>query len=122
PKRAFEDRISREKVSLTILSKPHIKRSIEEEIASMAGIGAEYVWVDTPYVPPLPLSDSQEVTFYEESAEGIREVSVESFLLKSVSEVYNIIRVYTESEYRERVYKAAKEYFESFPKSTRISF
>lgn len=122
PKRAFEDRMSRENVSLAILSKPHIKRSIEEEIASMAGIGAEYVWVDTPYVPPLPLSDSQEVTFYEESAEGIREVSIESFMLKSVSEVYNIIRVYTESEYRERVYKAAKEYFESFPKATKVSF
>ncbi len=122
PKRAFEGRISGEKISLTILSKPHIKKSVEEEIASMAGISAEHVWVDTPYVPPLPLSDSQEVTFYEESAEGIREVSVESFLLKSVSEVYNIIRVYTENEYRERVYKAAKEYFETFPRATRISF
>ncbi len=122
PKRAFENRISHEKISLSILSKPHIKRNIEEEIASMAGINVEHVWVDTPYVPPLPLSDSQEVRFYEESAEGIREVSVDSFLLRSVSEVYNIIRVYTESEYREKVYKAAKEYFETFPKATKVSF
>ncbi|MCS7135810.1 MAG: HD domain-containing protein [Nitrososphaerota archaeon] len=122
PKRAFEDRVSREKVSLAILSKPHIKKSIEEQIASMAEISAEHVWVDTPYVPPLPLSDSQEITFYEEGAEGVKEVSIESFLLKSVSEVYNIIRVYTESEYRERVHKAAKEYFESFSKTTKGSF
>ncbi|MEM2910168.1 MAG: HD domain-containing protein [Nitrososphaerota archaeon] len=121
PKRAFEGRISHEKVSLAILSKPHIKKSVEEEIASMAGISAEHIWIDTPYVPPLPLSDSQEVAFYEESVEGLRQVSVESFLLKSVSEVYNIVRVYTESDYRERVQRAAKEYFEAFPRATRMS-
>jgi len=121
PKRAFEGRISHEKISLAILSKPHIKKSVEEEIASMAGIAPEYVWIDTPYVPPLPLSDTQEVAFYEEGSDGIRQVSVESFLLKSVSEVYNIVRVYTESDYRERVNKAAKEYFEAFPKVTRVS-
>lgn len=113
PKRAYEDRIEHGKLSSMILSEPCMKAKIEEEIAEMAGVPLESVWVDTPYVPPLPILESQEILFYEDGPQGAKQIDIKSPLLKSLGEVYNIVRVYTEKEYRAKVQKAAMDYFQS---------
>jgi len=84
----------------------------EERIARMAGVPRDHVWIDTPYIPPLPYMDEEQVNFYVEDESGIRLVPYTSPLLKFTSKIYEILRVYTEREYLEKVKRASERYFE----------
>ncbi len=77
---------------------------LEEEIAERAGVPRNHIWIDTPYIPPLPYRDDEQIKFYEEEpGGGIRLVEYSSPLLTFTSRIYGIVRVYTEREYIERV-------------------
>ncbi len=77
---------------------------LEEEIAEDAGVPREHVWIDTPYIPPLPYRGDEQIKFYEEGPGGeIKLVEYSSPLLTFTSRIYGIVRVYTEREYLERV-------------------
>ena len=85
---------------------------VEEEIASSAGVPRGRVWIDTPYITPLPFREDERVRFYDEVNGEIKLVDYNSPILEFVTKIYGIIRVYTEREYLEAVRRVAKKYFE----------
>ena len=106
PKVAYEVRLE-EKIPMELRSRSGVEK-VEEEIASMSKVPRKHVIVDTPYIPPLPYRDDEQIKFYEEKVDGtLRIVEYPSPLLTFTSKLYAIIRVYTEREYLERVGRAA---------------
>jgi len=85
----------------------------ERELASLARVPEDHVWIDTPYVPPLPYMDQEQVQFYDEIGGEVRVVAYRSPLLDFTSKIYGMVRVYTEREYLEKVRKVAENYFMS---------
>lgn len=85
----------------------------ERELASLARVPEDHVWIDTPYVPPLPYMDQEQVQFYDETDGEVRVVAYRSPLLDFTSKIYGMVRVYTEREYLEKVRKVAENYFMS---------
>ncbi len=84
---------------------------VEERIAAMAHVPGERVWIDTPYVTPLPFRKDERVQFYDEVNNEEKIVDYTSPLLEFTSKIYGIIRVYTDQGYLENVRDAAKKYF-----------
>ncbi len=107
PKVAYEIRVEED------FPREVLKNSeeVEEEIASSAGVPSERVWIDTPYVTPLPFRKDERVQFYDEVNGEIKIIDYNSPLLEFTTKIYGIIRVYTEREYVEAVRRAAKKYF-----------
>ena len=85
----------------------------ERELASLARVPEDHVWIDTPYVPPLPYMDQEQVQFYDEIGGEVKVVAYRSPLLDFTSKIYGMVRVYTEREYLEKVRKVAENYFMS---------
>ncbi|MDJ0269214.1 MAG: HD domain-containing protein [Aigarchaeota archaeon] len=111
PKRVYETRLIGGKTPARLLSDKELQHSIATSIASRAGLRRELVWIDTPYVPPLPMEEPSAVIFFSEDDGERRIVNVSSPFLQQVSEIYNIVRVYTDSHEREKVARAAAEIF-----------
>jgi hypothetical protein len=107
PKVAYEYRVYERREHLELIRDAEAIKDIEELIAGEAGVPHEYVWIDTPYIPPLPYVDQDRIEFYiEEDGKTILREYV-SPLLKFTSEIYEILRVYTMKEYLDRVSKAS---------------
>ena len=85
----------------------------ERELASLARVPEDHVWIDTPYVPPLPYMDQEQVQFYDETGGEVKVVAYRSPLLDFTSKIYGMVRVYTEREYLEKVRRVAENYFMS---------
>ena len=85
----------------------------ERELASLARVPEDRVWIDTPYVPPLPYMDQEQVQFYDETGGEVKVVAYRSPLLDFTSKIYGMVRVYTERKYLEKVRKVAENYFMS---------
>ncbi len=111
PKRVYETRLIGGKAPAKLLSDKELQQSIAASIASRAGLSRELVWIDTPYVPPLPMEAPSAVIFFSEEDGERRIVNVSSPFLQQVSEIYNIVRVYTDSREREKVAQASAEIF-----------
>jgi len=111
PKSVYETRLRSEKLPVTILRDKSIQQSVASKIASRSGVDVQRVWLDTPYVPPLPMDETSAVTFFSEEGGEMRIVSLDSPLLRQVAEVYNILRVYADVAEREKVARAAEEFF-----------
>lgn len=122
PKLAFEIRPTGEKISLSMLGKDDMKTQIVEHIAEDASLSSDKIWIDSPFIAPLPLSLPSEVPFYSDDGGNFKTVQIYSPLLDALSPVFNILRIYTEKEYRSRVHEAAKKFFEPFPEVTRVSY
>ncbi|MEM1583838.1 MAG: HD domain-containing protein [Nitrososphaerota archaeon] len=107
PKVAYEYRAHERKEHLELIRSAEAIRNIEELIAEEAGVSNKYVWIDTPYIPPLPYVDQDRIEFYveEEGKTILREYI--SPLLKFTSEIYGILRVYTLKEYLDKVSQAS---------------
>jgi len=111
PKVAYEYRIHERRDHLKLIRDAEAVKNIEELIAGESGVPQEYVWIDTPYIPPLPYIDQDRIEFYieEDGKTMLREYF--SPLLKFTSEIYEILRVYTMKEYLDKVSKASAKIF-----------
>lgn len=111
PKVAYEYRIHESREHLKLIRDAEAVKNIEELIAGESGVPQEYVWIDTPYIPPLPYIDQDRIEFYieEDGKTMLREYF--SPLLKFTSEIYEILRVYTMKEYLDKVSKASAKIF-----------
>ncbi|MCX8192368.1 MAG: HD domain-containing protein [Nitrososphaeria archaeon] len=109
PKVAYEYRAYEKKEKLRLIRDPEAINDVEEMIAEEAGVPRNLVWIDTPYIPPLPYIGGDRLEFYMQEDEKIVLKEYYSPLLKFTSEIYEILRVYTMREYVERVAKASEK-------------
>lgn len=107
PKVAYEYRAHERKEHLELIRSAEAIKNVEELIAEEAGVSNKYVWIDTPYIPPLPYVDQDRIEFYMEEDGKIILREYISPLLKFTSEIYGILRVYTLKEYLDKVSKAS---------------
>lgn len=113
----------------TILTKEGVRRQLEEEIASEAGIDAESVYIDVPTLPSVPYhstirDEDVNLPIIQRGKNGRRRI----LRLEDVSNIIpvmkgflNIIRVYTDEKYRETVARASEKLLGD-PFSAKISF
>ncbi|RLF97905.1 MAG: hypothetical protein DRN49_06765 [Thaumarchaeota archaeon] len=110
PKVAYEFKFGEKDFPRELRRKEGIEEA-EEKLAKLAGVPESHVWIDTPYVPPLPYMDQEQVQFFDEIGGMIKTVAYRSPLLDFTSKIYGIVRVYTERQYLEKVRKVAENYF-----------
>lgn len=99
----------------SVFTKENVRLKLEEEIASKADVPVGNVVIDVPSLPSVPYHYAMEIgrinipTFLKtKSGEKIPQKITELSKIVDVLQVYmNIIRVYTEEKYRDRVEDAA---------------
>jgi len=112
PKVAYEFKFGERGFPRELMRREGIEE-VEEELARLARVPENHLWIDTPYVPPLPYMDQEQVQFYDEVGGEVRVVAYRSPLLDFTSKIYGMVRVYTEREYLEKVRRVAENYFTS---------
>ncbi len=109
-----------------ILTKSKVRESIQEEIASMAGVEKDEVIVDVPTLPSVPYNphqlDPMEINIFE-IIDGKRiphNLSDYSNIAEMMKVYLNVIRVYTFDKNRVKVGKAARAVFQEVPDAAQI--
>jgi HD superfamily phosphohydrolase len=109
-----------------VLTKRKVRQSIEEEIASIAGVDCDEVIVDVPTLPSVPYNpyqlDPMEIEIFE-VIDGKRvphNLSEYSNIAEMMKTYLDVIRVYTFDKNRTKVGKAAREVFQEIPDTALI--
>ncbi len=109
-----------------ILTKRKVRESIQEEIASLAGVEKDEVIVDVPTLPSVPYNphqlDPMEVNIFE-IIDGKRvphNLSDYSNIAEMMKVYLDVIRVYTFDKNRAKVGKAARAVFQEVPDAALI--
>ncbi|MFW9868062.1 MAG: HD domain-containing protein [Candidatus Thorarchaeota archaeon] len=109
-----------------ILTKNKVRESIQEEIASLAGVGKDEVIVDVPTLPSVPYNphqlDPMEINIFE-IIDGKRvphNLSDYSNIAEMMKVYLDVIRVYTFDKNRVKVGKAARTVFQEVPDAALI--
>jgi HD superfamily phosphohydrolase len=93
-----------------------IKR-LEGEIAAGAGVGEKDVFIDLPYLSTVPYAhatsfDPEDIPIVDVTDDGgtiVQKLSNLSVLFSMLKGYYNIIRVYTWAQHRDKVARAARD-------------
>jgi len=109
-----------------ILTKSKVRESIQEEIASIAGVEKDEVIVDVPTLPSVPYNphqlDPMEINIFE-IIDGKRiphNLSEYSNIAEMMKVYLDVIRVYTFDKNRVKVGKAARAVFQEVPDAALI--
>lgn len=109
-----------------ILTKSKVRESIQEEIASIAGVEKDEVIVDVPTLPSVPYNphqlDPMEINIFE-IIDGKRiphNLSDYSNIAEMMKVYLDVIRVYTFDKNRVKVGKAARAVFQEVPDAALI--
>jgi hypothetical protein len=103
-----------------------VRESIEEEIASIAGIENYEVIVDVPTLPSVPYNphqlDPMEIAIFEtiDGKKVSRNLSDYSNIAEMMKGYLDVIRVYTFEKNRAKVGRAAREVFQEVPDTALI--
>jgi len=127
---AYEREVQAEDKSVTSLfSIDSVRRQVEEEIASTAGIPPSSVYIDTPSLPSIPyfqkLSvDPMEIPVIDREGGSPRvfKATKLSRTIEVLKGFVNIVRVYTNANDRERVRGACERVLGKLPESVRVSY
>ncbi|TFG35089.1 HD domain-containing protein [Candidatus Thorarchaeota archaeon] len=126
-KSAFEKVLhTQDKFVSKVLTKPKVRQSIEEEIASIAGIENYEVIVDVPTLPSVPYNphqiDPMEIAIFEiiDGQKVPHNLSDYSNIAEMMKGYMDVIRVYTFDKHRSKVGKAAREVFQEVPDTALI--
>jgi HD superfamily phosphohydrolase len=109
-----------------VLTKRKVRESIEEEIASIAGIKNHEVIVDVPTLPSVPYNPHQlnpmEIAIFEivDGKKVSHNLSDYSNIAEMMKGYLDVIRVYTFDKYRAKVGRAAREVFQEVPDTALI--
>jgi HD superfamily phosphohydrolase len=109
-----------------VLTKPRVRESIQDEIASMAGVPAEDVIVDVPTLPSVPYNphqlDPMEIGIFEviDGKRVSHNLSEYSNIADMMKVYLDVIRVYTFEKHRAKVGRAAREVFQEVPDTALI--
>lgn len=110
-----------------LINKQSIRRKIESEIGDEAKIDPDYVIIDVPQVPSVPVNPIErkrsEILVYKRTGEEVVAYRIKELspLLATLSEFIDIVRVYTLPEYRESVIKVCEKLFGRRSISEKIS-
>ena len=126
-KSAFEKVIhTQDRFVSKILTKSKVRESIQEEIASIAGVNQDDVIVDVPTLPSVPYNphqlDPMEIGIFE-IVDGKRiphNLSEYSNIAEMMKTYLDVIRVYTFDKNRVKVGRAAREVFQEVPDTALI--
>jgi HD superfamily phosphohydrolase len=108
------------------LAKPKVRASIQEEIAASAGVPADDVIVDVPTLPSVPYDPQQlnpmEIGIFEviDGRKVYHNLSDYSNIGQMMKVYLDVIRVYTTSQHRAKVGRAAREIFQEVPEAALI--
>jgi HD superfamily phosphohydrolase len=114
----------------SILTNEGVRKSIEEEIASMAKVSIDDVYIDTPSLPSVPYHyaieiEPMEIPIFKKTKLGEKiplRLAELSRIIDVMKVFMNIIRVYTKEEYREAVLKASEKILGKAPSVREISY
>ncbi len=120
----------REKTISGIFGNEEIRNQIRDQIATKAGVERRSVVIDVPTLPSVPyrhsvLLEPMEIPVFQKTRDGKkvpRRLSDISGIFDVLKGFINILRVYTEEEYRERVGSAAVKLLGETPYSLEISY
>jgi len=127
---AYEKEVQAEDKSITsLLCMEGIRRQVEEEIASLADVSPDEIFIDTPSLPSIPylhaLSfDPMEIPIIDSEKEErtLLKATKLSRTIEVLRGFYNIVRIYTGEEKRGRVGAAAEKVLGNLPESARVSY
>lgn len=127
---AYEREVQAEDKSVSSLfGLESLRTQVEEELASMAGVPAGEVFIDTPSLPSIPYRhtidfDPMEIPIVDGNA-GSRRLFRATKLSRTIEVLrgfVNIVRVYTHERNRDRVREAAERALGNLPDSARVSY
>ena len=121
---------AREKMVPSIFSVDEVRDQMRNKIASEAGVEAQAIVIDVPTVPSVPyhhsdLLEPMEIPVFQKTRSG-EKVPLRLSDISSVFDVLkgfiNILRVYTEEKYLDKVSVASTKVIGGTPSSAKISF
>jgi HD superfamily phosphohydrolase len=111
-----------------LLHKPSVRAEVVSEIAEKARVNPDFIYIDVPTAPSVPFTSDRdklvELTIVTRSASGTKEVKLplaEIPAVAAISGFMDIMRVYTQAKYRERVEEAVTKVLGDTGYSTKIS-
>lgn len=108
------------------LAKRKVRESIQEEIAASSGVSIDDVVVDVPTLPSVPYDPQQlnpmEIGIFEviDGKKVYHNLSEYSNIGQMMKVYLDVIRVYTTSQHRMKVGRAAREIFQEVPEAALI--
>lgn len=119
-----------DRLLVSLLANESVRRRIESEIASTAGVEQSMVFVDAPSLPSVPYAHMMDVEAYQIPVFRVRlDGAIERYKLAEASQLVsvfksfmNIVRVYTYKEVRDRVSEASRKVLGSPTLSELISY
>jgi HD superfamily phosphohydrolase len=121
---------AREKMVPSIFSVDEVREQMRNKIASEAGVEAQTIVIDVPTVPSVPYNHSKllepmEIPVFQKTRTG-EKVPLRLSDISSVFDVLkgfiNILRVYTDEKYVDKVSAASVKVIGGTPSSAKISF
>jgi HD superfamily phosphohydrolase len=121
---------AREKMVPSIFSVDEIRDQMRNKIASEAGVEPRAIVIDVPTVPSVPyhhsdLLEPMEIPVFQKTRSG-EKIPLRLSDISSVFDVLkgfiNILRVYTDEKYVDKVSVAAEDVIGGTPSSAKISF
>jgi hypothetical protein len=114
----------------SIFNNEAVRKEIEEEIANKAKIDSDLVTIDIPSLPSVPYHyaidiEPMNIPTFRKDGKGNKipqKITELSRIIESLGVFMNIIRVYTESKYREKIRKASQDVLGKTPLSSLISY
>ncbi|MCS7112363.1 MAG: HD domain-containing protein [Candidatus Bathyarchaeota archaeon] len=119
-----------DRLLVSLLANESVRRRIESEIASIAGLEQSMVFVDAPSLPSVPYARTMEMEAYQipvfriglDGTINRYKLAEASQLVSLFKSFMNIVRVYTYREFRDRVYEASRKVLGSPTLSELISY
>jgi uncharacterized protein len=113
-----------------IFSRDAYRLQVQAEIAKEAGVATEAVIIDVPTVPSVPyhhsaLMENMEIPVFSRSSTGAKtmyRMSDISKIFETLKGFINILRVYTDTQNREKVEKATSKVLGKIPSTAKISY
>jgi HD superfamily phosphohydrolase len=127
---AYEREVQAEdKAVSSLFALEGIRKQVEDEIATLAGVQSGEVIIDTPSLPSIPYRhaldfDPMEIPIVdiEKNVKKLLKATKLSRTIEVLRGFVNIVRVYTDERNRDKVKEAAEKVLGNLPESARISY